>query len=89
MPHVDIDRDGRLHITLDRADASSAEPATRPLSPRERDVLGLVVLGFTDAEVGRRLGISTRTVNKHLEHVYAKTGAANRTQAAMLWAHVA
>jgi DNA-binding CsgD family transcriptional regulator len=55
------------------------------LSQRESDVLSLVAGGLTDDQVGRRLGISGRTVNKHLEHIYQKTGLRNRTQAAGRW----
>ncbi len=55
------------------------------LTPREAGVLALVASGLANDEVGRRLGISARTVNKHLEHVYTKLGARNRTEAAARW----
>ena len=51
------------------------------LSPREREVLALVADGATDVDVGSRLGLSARTVQKHLEHVYERLGVANRTAA--------
>ena len=38
--------------------------------------------GLTDQQIARRLGISTLTVSKHLQHIYRKTGTTNRTQAA-------
>ncbi|HET7475973.1 MAG TPA: HD domain-containing phosphohydrolase [Dermatophilaceae bacterium] len=53
----------------------------RPLTAREREVLGLVAHGLTNAAVGRRLGISAKTVNAHLEHVYAKLGVSCRAAA--------
>ncbi len=55
------------------------------LSARETEVLSLVASGLTNDQIGRRLGISARTVNKHLEHVFAKTGMRNRTQLAARW----
>jgi DNA-binding CsgD family transcriptional regulator len=55
------------------------------LSPRETEVLSLVATGMTNDQIGRRLGISARTVNKHLEHIFVKTGLANRTEAAGRW----
>lgn|GEM_PF-2835854 len=55
------------------------------LSAREAAVLLLVAEGHSNDQIGRRLGISVRTVEKHLEHVYAKTGARNRTDAAVRW----
>jgi DNA-binding CsgD family transcriptional regulator len=35
----------------------------------------------TNAEIAQRLSISVNTVNRHLTHIYTKTGAANRVQA--------
>ena len=55
------------------------------LSARESSVLALVASGMANDQVARRLGISARTVNKHLEHVYTKVGARNRTEAAARW----
>jgi DNA-binding CsgD family transcriptional regulator/pimeloyl-ACP methyl ester carboxylesterase len=51
------------------------------LSPREREVLGLVVEGAKNAEIAERLFISVNTVTRHLTHVYAKLGVAGRAQA--------
>ncbi len=56
-----------------------------PLSPRERDVLTLVAEGKTNGEVGAVLGLSPRTVGKHLEHVFEKFGVHTRTAAAAVW----
>jgi DNA-binding CsgD family transcriptional regulator len=51
------------------------------LTPREREVLGLVVEGATNAQIAERLFISVDTVTRHLTHVYAKTGTRSRAQA--------
>jgi DNA-binding CsgD family transcriptional regulator len=51
------------------------------LSPREAQVLSLVVQGKTDKEIGMILALSTRTVQKHLEHIYQKVGVQSRTAA--------
>lgn len=58
------------------------------LTHRELDVLVLLASGLSNDHIGRRLGISPRTVNKHLEHLYAKCEVTNRTEAAALWARV-
>jgi pimeloyl-ACP methyl ester carboxylesterase/DNA-binding CsgD family transcriptional regulator len=42
------------------------------LSRREREVLGLVAAGMSNEEIGERLFLSTRTVERHLSNVYAK-----------------
>lgn len=53
------------------------------LSGRERQVLALVTEGCTDRAIAHRLGVSVRTVHKHLEHAYAKLGVNDRTSAAL------
>jgi DNA-binding CsgD family transcriptional regulator len=53
------------------------------LTQREHAVLDWVASGKTDAQVAQILGISPRTVQKHLEHVYAKLGVESRTAAVM------
>jgi DNA-binding CsgD family transcriptional regulator len=51
------------------------------LTPREREVLGLVAEGLTNAEIARRLWVAPSTVAKHLEQAYPKLGVHNRTAA--------
>ncbi len=53
------------------------------LSAREREVLDWVAAGKTDAQTAAILGISVRTVQKHLEHVYVKLGVEGSTAAVM------
>ena len=52
------------------------------LTRREGDVLSGAAAGLSDAEIGAELFISTRTVQKHLEHVYRKLGVRDRDSAA-------
>jgi DNA-binding CsgD family transcriptional regulator len=52
---------------------------------REGEVLALVAQGWTNAQIGRRLGITERTVRKHLSAVYDKAGARGRAAAAAWW----
>jgi DNA-binding NarL/FixJ family response regulator len=55
------------------------------LTPRERDVLELVIAGHPNKQIARKLGISEKTVKGHLTNVFQRIGVADRTQAA-LWA---
>jgi DNA-binding CsgD family transcriptional regulator len=56
---------------------------TGELTPREREVLRWVAAGKTDRDIAAILGISPRTVHKHLQHIYEKLGVETRTAAAM------
>jgi DNA-binding NarL/FixJ family response regulator len=67
----------RLH-PLDRA-----ARATDSLTAREKDVLGLVARGLTSRAIAHRFGISERTVHKHLERIYRKTGCRDRLSAVL------
>ena len=51
------------------------------LTKREAEVLAWVAQGKTNRETGIILSLSTRTVQKHLEHVFAKLGVETRTAA--------
>jgi two-component system response regulator NreC len=51
-----------------------------PLSEREVDVLRLIALGHTNAEIGRLLQISVRTVETHRAHIHHKLGISTRAQ---------
>ena len=63
---------------------SEPDPAAG-LSPREREVLGLLVAGLPNKLIARRLEISEKTVKSHLTNVFRAIGVTDRTQAA-LWA---
>jgi DNA-binding NarL/FixJ family response regulator len=65
------------------ARATSAPPGE--LSVREREVLTLVTAGLANKQIGRRLGISEKTVKGHLTRIFQAIGVTDRTQAA-LWA---
>jgi DNA-binding CsgD family transcriptional regulator len=59
-----------------------AVPPESDLTTREAQILSLVAEGATNKEAGAKLGISPRTVQKHLEHIYGKLGTHRRTAAA-------
>jgi DNA-binding NarL/FixJ family response regulator len=59
-------------------DAASTAPV---LTPRERSVLEHLARGLANKQIAAALGISERTVKFHVSSVFAKLGAANRTDA--------
>ena len=65
---------------LDPTLGTAPDPRT-DLTPRERDVLGLVSQGLRHEDVAQRLGISCETVRTHLSKASARLGAVTRTQA--------
>jgi DNA-binding NarL/FixJ family response regulator len=69
------------HLTTPQARHVGAPPER--LTPRERDVLELVVEGLTNRAIAARLSLSVGTVKIHVEHIIAKLGVADRTQAAV------
>ena len=49
-----------------------------PLTPREKEVIGLSAEGLTSTEIAATLGMSARTVNQHVDNVANKLGTKNR-----------
>ncbi len=72
-------------LSLRQADAQApSRLATASLTAREAEVLSWIAKGKTNRDVGDILGLSPRTVNKHLEHVFEKLGVETRAAAAAL-----
>ena len=67
----------------DRTAPPASVARVEAMSPREREVLGLLGLGLSNAEIGRRLYLSTATVKDYVSSVLATLGVANRVQAAV------
>jgi DNA-binding NarL/FixJ family response regulator len=65
--------------------SGDAFAAVDRLTPRQREVLALTAAGLSNREIGERLGIAWRTVQKTMERVFRQLGVPNRTQAAMIW----
>jgi ATP/maltotriose-dependent transcriptional regulator MalT len=71
---------------IDPATPTRPSPAPREpswgLTPREGQILALLVRGHTDREIAEQLTLSPRTVNVHVAHILRKLNAANRHEAA-------
>ncbi len=57
------------------------------LTPRERQVLGLLAEGKKDSEIADVLGVSARTISNHVSNILSKMGVESRVQAAIKWHH--
>ncbi|WP_066267810.1 response regulator transcription factor [Hydrogenophaga palleronii] len=83
-----------LLLTLTPADSASASASAAgssaqrlreiALTPRETEVLSWLAKGKTNRDIADILGMSHRTVNKHLEHVFEKLGVETRSAAAAI-----
>lgn len=59
---------------------NSSPDVTIDFTPREEDILELVVEGLMNKEIARRLGTTVRNVEKYVSRLFAKTGTASRTE---------
>lgn len=74
-----IDAVQKASVLLEEAQAEAAERAEAAellgrLTAREREVLELIIKGFTSREIAETLGLSPRTVESHRAHIVAKVG---------------
>jgi DNA-binding CsgD family transcriptional regulator len=80
-----------VHINIRMSPVGIAKPPLpAPLSPREREILGLLAEGLTGREIARRLYLSPETVRTHIRNATTRLGAKTRVQAvAIMLGHVA
>jgi DNA-binding NarL/FixJ family response regulator len=71
-------------LSVGDAGTPSSRLLEAALTPRETEVLSWIAKGKTNRDVAEILGMSARTVNKHLERVYEKLGVETRAAAAAL-----
>ena len=73
---------GRPHAHSRQGEQSEAKPP-RLLTHRELEVIELVALGCSNAQIAQQLGISAGTVKWHLVRIYSKLNVHNRMQAVL------
>ena len=71
----------RPHLHQVYLDAEQGRSTAPRLTPRQWELLRLVAAGHTNAQIGRRLGVTEKTVGKHLENIYARLEVSSRTAA--------
>jgi non-specific serine/threonine protein kinase len=74
----------QTHTPADAPLPHPSKPMLAGLTPRESEVLRLLAQGHTNQEIADSLVISLNTVYRHVSSILAKTGSANRTEAALL-----
>ena len=77
----DLERSAVLELGRFARQARRGSEVGASLTPREREILELLAEGFTMQQIGRRLGISPRTVETHVAKLYRKLEVRTRVQA--------
>lgn len=80
VPALEAVRAGLVCVSRRKAEATTSES----LSNREKQVLGMLIMGFSNAEIGQRLYLAESTVKSHLSSAYMKLGVRSRKDAAAL-----
>jgi DNA-binding NarL/FixJ family response regulator len=76
----------RPDLDAPRATPAAALNLARPaVTPREGDVLDLLMKGHEDKEIADKLKITRRTVRKNLQNLFAKFGVHTRLKLALAW----
>ena len=76
-----IDPDLVVTLADELTAAKDQNRNAQSLTDRELEILQLLAFGYTNRDIGKRLFISPDTVKTHLEHIYQKLGASDRTAA--------
>lgn len=74
--------EGAIFDHLLGSSSAEPEPGADAFTTREKEVHDMVVRGMADKQIARELGISVKTVEKHVGSILRKTGARNRTMLA-------
>lgn len=72
---------GTRHCSAEVEQIMTDDPPVPELSTRQQEVLDSIVRGLSNPDIARQLGISLPMVKEHLTSLFAKLGAANRTEA--------
>ena len=86
----DTEARGPRIVPTGRGGDVAARPVTvlrtsRPLSPREAEVMAYISLGMMNPDIADRLGVSQKTVKNHVNHIFGKLGARSRVEAVLIW----
>ncbi|TAG84860.1 MAG: DNA-binding response regulator [Burkholderiales bacterium] len=84
MGQVGLDEVMLLIEQVQHSDLATSRLRNASLTQREAQVLSWLAKGKTNRDIAEILGISHRTINKHLEHVFEKLGVETRSAAAAL-----
>jgi len=68
--------------------ASSPQIENKPLTPRQREIFDLIVVGQSNKEIARKLGLSASTVKIHVAKLFDRLGVHHRSAVALAGANL-
>ena len=75
---------GRTAVAPEISELISEDSPAPKLTPRQLEILGSITRGLTNSDIARELGIAPDSVKEHINAIFLKIGAANRTEAATI-----
>ena len=72
---------GERYVSPDIQDLLSEDPPIPTLTDRQREILQSIIRGLTNPDIAAQFGISLASVKDHINLIFTKLGAANRTEA--------
>ena len=72
---------GKTYVSPEIQRIISNDPPVATLSPRQSEILRSIVQGLSNPDIAKQLGISIDMVKEHVETLFQKIGASNRTEA--------
>ena len=72
---------GKIAVSSEVRRLIDEDPPAPKLTPRQSDVLHSLTRGLSNQEIAKQFGIGRESVKEHIDSLYAKIGAANRTEA--------
>ena len=72
---------GERFVSPEIQNLLAVDPPTKELSPRQKDVLNSMIRGLTNKDIALQLGIGEGRVEAHINAIFSKINAANRTEA--------
>ncbi|HWY29313.1 MAG TPA: response regulator transcription factor [Candidatus Acidoferrum sp.] len=78
-----MSRESARKVIFSFQEPIAAAAEVEDLSPREKEILELLAVGFPNKQIADRMGVTDGTVRWHLRHVYNKLHVRSRTEAAL------
>ena len=75
---------GKTAVAPEISELISEDPPAPKLTPRQLEILSSITRGLTNSDIARELGIAPDSVKEHINAIFLKIGAANRTEAATI-----